>query len=146
CRDVGIDDRVGETADARDNRHAPIAQPIELGKSAGLEAGGNDDRIASALHYVCERLVIADHHPDPARKLRGQGEERRFPTGLPAAKNSKSDAGANDVLVGDPCEKIDAFLPGQSADEDKERRAVRLKPEPPLDYFAVLPTVAQLAR
>ena len=42
---VGVDDRVGEPADAGDDRHAAIAQPVELGQPARLEARGDEMRV-----------------------------------------------------------------------------------------------------
>ena len=54
---VGVDDRVGKAADARHHRHAAIAQAIELGQAAGLEARRHQDRVGAALEQMRQRLV-----------------------------------------------------------------------------------------
>ena len=57
---VGVDHRVGQAADAGDDRHAAVAQAVELGQAAGLEARRHEDRVAAALDQVRQRLVVAD--------------------------------------------------------------------------------------
>ncbi|NJO38469.1 MAG: hypothetical protein HC871_13760, partial [Rhizobiales bacterium] len=63
---VGVDHRVGKAADPRHDRHAAIAQTVELGEAAGLEAGRDQDGVGARLELVGERLVIAEHGADPA--------------------------------------------------------------------------------
>ena len=73
--DVGVDHRVGEAAGAGDDRHAAVAQAVELGEAAGLEARGDEDGVAAGLHQVGERLVVADDDADAAGELGGERAE-----------------------------------------------------------------------
>ena len=73
---VGVDDRVGKAADPRDHRHAAVAQAVELGQPAGLEARGHENGVGAALQQVRQRLVIAGDDADPAAMARGGGMER----------------------------------------------------------------------
>ena len=109
-RDVGVDHRVGEAAGAGDDRHAAVAQAVELGQAAGLEARRDEDGVAAALHRVRERLVVADDDADPAGILGGERQEGRLEPGVAAAEHREPVAGADDVGGGDPGEQVDALL------------------------------------
>ena len=75
--DVGVDHGVGEAAGAGDDRDAAVAQAVELGQAAGLEARGDDDGVAAGLHQVGERLVVAEDGADAAGVLGGERAEGR---------------------------------------------------------------------
>src|SRR5262245_64108491 len=47
-RFIGIDDGIGEAAGVSRNRDRAVAQTVELGKAAGLEARRDEDGIATA--------------------------------------------------------------------------------------------------
>ena len=123
--DVGVDHRVGEAAGAGDDGDAAVAQAVELGQAAGLEARGDDDGVAAGLHQVGERLVVADDGADAAGELGGERAEGASRGRLAGAEDGEAVAGADDVLGGDPGEEVDALLPGQAADEDEERASRR---------------------
>ena len=65
-RVIGIDHRIGKTAGARHHGHAAIAQAIELGQAAGLEARRHQDGVCARLQQMREALVIADDDADAA--------------------------------------------------------------------------------
>ena len=69
-RFVGVDHRVGEPADARDDRHRAVAQRAELGEPAGLEARGHEKEVAPAWIRCARALVIAEMTADAAAALR----------------------------------------------------------------------------
>ena len=114
---VGVDHRVGEAAGARDDRHAAVAQAVELGQPAGLEARRDQDRVAAALHQVRQRLVIADARRRPgrgcraARRQQAAFERRRRPSRAPPAAPPM-----RDQLVEHADQQVHALLPGQPAD------------------------------
>ena len=83
-----------------DDRHAAVAQAVELGQAAGLEARRDQDGVAAALHGVRQRLVVADDDADPARVLGGEGEEGGLEPGVAAAEHGEPVAGLDDVLGG----------------------------------------------
>ena len=100
---VGVDHRVGEAADAGDDRHAAVAQAVELGQAAGLEARRDQDGVAAGLHQVRQRLVVADDGADPAGELGGERAEGRPPApGRREPSTASWPPGADDVGGGDP--------------------------------------------
>src|SRR5690606_28640498 len=49
-RRICIDQRIGEAPDAADQRHAAVAQPVQLRQPAGLEARRDDHEVRTALY------------------------------------------------------------------------------------------------
>ena len=78
CGLVGVDHRVGQAADPGHDRDRAVAQAVELGQAAGLEARRHEDGVAAALQQVRERLVVAEHAADPAGMGHGRGAEARL--------------------------------------------------------------------
>ncbi len=77
CRDgslVCVDHRIRQSTGSGDDRHAAIAQTVELGQPAGFEARWDEDRVGAALHQMRQRLIIADHDADAAAMARGGGQ------------------------------------------------------------------------
>ena len=126
---IGIDDRVGKAADARDDRHAAIAQAVELGQPAGLEARRDEDRIGAALEEMRERLVIADDDADAARMPRGRGGEAALRARASPEPSRASRPPEATMRVERIDQKVHALLPGQPADDAEERSVVRVEAE-----------------
>ena len=133
---VGVDHRIGEPAGACDDRHAAIAQAVELGQPARLEARRDEDRVAAALHGVRQALVIADDHADPAAMAGRAGKQRALQRMVAGAEHRKLGAG-RDQPIADGGQYVDALLPGQAADHAKQRAVVMLEAEALLDRAAV---------
>ena len=66
---IGVDDGVGEAADARDDRHRAIAHRAKLGQAAGLEARGHQNGVGAGLDEMGEALLIAEMDADPPRMV-----------------------------------------------------------------------------
>ena len=49
-RFIGVDDGVGETTGAGDERYAAVAKSVELGQAARFEARGHEDDVGARLH------------------------------------------------------------------------------------------------
>ncbi len=79
-----------EAAGARDDRHAAVAQAIELRQAAGLEARRDDDGVAAGLHEVRHRLVIADGDADAAGMAGGGGQQRAFERRIAGTENRRA--------------------------------------------------------
>ena len=133
---IGVDHRVGEPAGAGDDRHAAIAQAVELGQPAWLEARRDEDRVGAALHGVRQALVIADDDADAAAMARRAGKQRAFQRMVAGAEHGKLGAG-RDQSVEHGGKDIHALLPGQAADDAEQRAFVMLEAEPFLDRAAV---------
>ena len=56
---VGVDHRVAQPADMRDNRQRAVAHGAELRQAARLEARRHQQRIAAALDQMRQAFVIA---------------------------------------------------------------------------------------
>ena len=86
---VGVDHRVGQPADPGHDRDRAVAQAVELGQAAGLEARGHQDGVAAALHQVGERLVVAEHAADPAGMGQRRGATARLQRRLAGAQHGE---------------------------------------------------------
>ena len=75
---VGVDDRIGESADPRNHRDGAVAKRAELCQAAGLEARRHEQRIGAALDDMRKRLVVADHGGDTARMPACGGHNASF--------------------------------------------------------------------
>ena len=112
--EIGVDHGVGEAADPRDQRHAAIAEAVELGQATGLETRRNQHRIRPALEEMRQRLAVAGDDADAAGMAgRGGAEhglDRRF------ARTEHGEAGAaGDQAVDARAEDIHALLPTETA-------------------------------
>ena len=139
---VGVDHRVGKAAGARHHRHAAIAQAVELGQPAGLEARRDDDGVAAALHQVRQRLVIADR---PRRRGRDGGRRRqaarlRAPASPEPSTASRAPAATMPSTIA--AQQVHALLPGQPADDADDRAVVVVEAEALLDRARLLACAA----
>ena len=75
---VGVDHRVAQPADMRDDRQRAVAQGAELRQAARLEARRHQQRVAAALDQMRQRLVVADLRADIVRVGGGGGTQTRF--------------------------------------------------------------------
>ncbi len=119
-RRVGVDHRIGQTAGARHNRQRAIAQTIELGQPARFEARGNKDGIRTALHEVRQALVIADHAAHRVGIGARGGLEARLQIAIAGAQHHQLGTAPHqrrDRLK----QQVQPFLPGQAADNAKQR-------------------------
>ena len=58
---VSVDDRVGETANARDNRRSAISERAELSEATRLETRGHDNEIGAGLNEMGQLLIVAEY-------------------------------------------------------------------------------------
>src|SRR5690606_13192105 len=103
-------------------RHAAIAQAVKLRQPAGLEARGNDDGIAAALHQVRELLVIADDSADTTAMAGSGRQQRAFQCRIARAEDGEPDTGGN-RLVEDRVQDVHSLLPGEAADDAEDGAA-----------------------
>src|SRR5262245_56716615 len=104
----------------RHHGYATVAQPIELGEPARLEARRDENRIGSALQQMRETLVIADDDADAARIPRGGGGKIGFEWRFARPEQGQART-LPDKTVNTLDEKIHAFLPGQAAHHTEQR-------------------------
>jgi hypothetical protein len=139
---VGVDDGVGEAADPRDDRHAAVAQGVELGQAAGLEPRREQQRVCPGLDEMAEFLVIADDAADPAGIGRNGIPHRPLHGAIALADDRHLRARAQDERQGVE-QHVDALLPGQPAD-DAEQQHIRILPHPHPALQAQLVDAARL--
>ena len=137
CGLVGVDHGVGEPADARHDRDGAVAQAVELGEAAGLEARGHQDGVGPALQQVGERLVIAEDAADPAgMRLRRRGEARL--DGRVARAQDRQLAAMGQQRRQGAQQEVQALLLGQAADDDAQKcLGIGVEPEALLQGSAV---------
>lgn len=142
-RRIGLDHGIGEPSGARDHGYGAVTLRIELGETAGFEAGGYQDRVGAALHDMGKRLVVAELHPDPSLVLARETQQPGFQRRLPSSEDGEFCACADEPrhTRGD---EVEPLLPGQAADDHEERRIVGIETEPRLDLAPVHLTLSHL--
>ena len=117
---VGVDDRVGEAADAGHDGDRAIAHRAELGQPARLEPRRDHERVGARLDLMRDALVVADDDADPSRLGGGGGAKAFLERRVARRQQHKLRADARqDVEVGE--EKIEALLPREAADDADEQ-------------------------
>jgi hypothetical protein len=114
-RFIGVDDGVGQSADAGDDGQGAVTQGAELGEATGLEAGRDQDRVDARLRLMGQGFVVADEAADPARMGRGGGAEPVLKIGLAGAENDELRAQSGKHVEGGK-KNVEPLLPGQAAD------------------------------
>ena len=90
--EVGVDHRIGKAADPRHQRHAAVAQPVELRQPARLEARRHQHRIRPALEEMRQRLAVAGDDADLAGMAGDGGAEHAFDRRLARAEHGEAGA------------------------------------------------------
>ena len=112
------------SADPRDNRDATIAQAIELGQAARLEARRDQNSVGAALQKMRQLLVIPDDRAEAALMPVGSGDEFLFDRPLAGSKQRQAGARSNE-RINTRGEQIHSLLPGQAAHHAVERAVAR---------------------
>ena len=118
---VGVDDRVGEAADARDDRDRAVAQRAELGEAAGLEARRHEQRVGAALQRDARATRRSRSSP---RRARGGGAPPRRSRleRLVAGAEERELRAARSVIAGSASSSRSMpFCQRQSADDAEQR-------------------------
>ena len=114
---VGVDDRVGQPADAADQRHAAIAQAVKLGQPARLEARRHQHHVGAALDQMAQLLVIAGDEPDLARDAASPRRAKPFSSSASPEPSTTSCPPCATSSSTHADQHVDALLPGQPADD-----------------------------
>ena len=121
-------DGVHQTARGAGDGQGAVAHRDHLGKTAGLEAAGDEQRVRARVDEVRQRFVVADVGTDPPRVGGGGGVQCVFHVVVTRAQNCQAP-----VLPQQFAQRfdqnIDAFLICQTRD-DADDGFVGLEPEP----------------
>ena len=110
---------------------------MELGESAGLEAGRDQDGVGAGLHQVGQRLVPADDHAHPARVVFRRRLERALQIRIAGAEQGEARA-ARDQSGQDLQQQVQTLLPRETADHAEQRAGgAGIEAEPPGQARAV---------
>src|SRR5690606_14095171 len=133
---------VGEAAGPADYGHATAAQAVELGQSAGLEAGGDEDGVGTGLHEMRKRLDIAEDEPDSGRMARSGGGKAELLQRI-VRTHDRQLAPMGDDLAGGLDDEVDALLQGKAGDDAEDRAVIGDESEAADQCRAVFPTAGQ---
>lgn len=77
--EIDVDDRVGQTANARHDRDGAAGHGLHLGQAARFEAAGHTNEVAGRDDQMGQRFVVVGDHPDaigpPVRSALGGVDE-----------------------------------------------------------------------
>ena len=116
-----VDHRVGQAADPPHDRHRAVAQAVELGQAARLEARGHEDRVGAGNQAVREGFVVADAHSDRTRIRLRHCSERGFERRLAGTLQRELAAACEQTRYRAEHE-VEPLLRGEAADHAEQRR------------------------